>query len=116
VKVFGLANSSSLATRGRFKTWEGEISQGMSGSNFSFSVMDKDKQVITDLQEKEGQYVKLSYIERYKTFPWWGDTKYFVIAVKKTNLHLNLNKHEQAIQDSCLFKYYHFRINVALAY
>jgi hypothetical protein len=33
--------------------------------------MDKDKQVITDLQEKEGQYVKLSYIERYKTFPWW---------------------------------------------
>jgi hypothetical protein len=47
---------------------EGEISQGMSGSNFSFSVMDKDKQVITDLQEKEGQYVKLSYIERYKTF------------------------------------------------
>jgi hypothetical protein len=58
--------------------------------------MDKDKQVITDLQEKEGQYVKLSYIERYKTFPWWGDTKYFVIAVQKTNLHLNLNKHEQA--------------------
>jgi hypothetical protein len=53
VKVFGLANSSSLATRGRFKTWEGEISQGMSGSNFSFSVMDKDKQVITDLQEKK---------------------------------------------------------------
>jgi hypothetical protein len=34
----------------------------MSGSQiFSFSVMDKDKQVITDLQEKEGQYVKLSY-------------------------------------------------------
>jgi hypothetical protein len=67
-----------------FKTWEGEINQGMSGSQiFSFSVMDKDKQVITDLQEKEGQYVKLSYIERYKTFPWWGDTKYFVIAVQK---------------------------------
>jgi hypothetical protein len=67
-----------------FKTWEGEISQGMSGSQiFSFSVMDKDKQVITDLQEKEGQYVKLSYIERYKTFPWWGDTKYFVIAVQE---------------------------------
>jgi hypothetical protein len=55
----------------------------MSGSNFSFSVMDKDKQVITDLQEKEGQYVKLSYIERYKTFPWWGDTKYFVIRTRK---------------------------------
>jgi hypothetical protein len=49
---------------------------------FSFSVMDKDKQVITDLQEKEGQY-KIIYIERYKTFPWWGDTKYFVIAEEK---------------------------------
>jgi hypothetical protein len=35
VKVFGLANSS-LATRGRFKTWEGEISQGMSGSQIFF--------------------------------------------------------------------------------
>jgi uncharacterized protein YxeA len=67
-----------------FKTWEGEISQGMSGAQiFSFSVLDKDKQVITDLQEKEGQYVKLSYIERYKTFPWWGDTNYFVIGVKE---------------------------------
>jgi hypothetical protein len=32
--------------------------------------MDKDKQVITDLQEKEGQYVNYP-IERYKTFPWW---------------------------------------------
>jgi hypothetical protein len=27
----------------------------MSGSQIFFSVMDKDKQVITDLQEKEGQ-------------------------------------------------------------
>jgi hypothetical protein len=70
-----------FSQRSRFKTWEGEISQGMSGSQiFSFSV-DKDKQVITDLQEK-GRYVKLS-IERYKTFPWWGDTKYFVIGVRK---------------------------------
>ncbi|SEA96188.1 hypothetical protein SAMN05443667_11380 [Flavobacterium gillisiae] len=67
-----------------FKTWEGEISQGISGSQiFAFSVLDKDKQVISDLKELEGQYVKLSYIERYKTFAWWGDTKYFVIAVKE---------------------------------
>jgi hypothetical protein len=67
-----------------FKTWEGEISQGMSGSQiFAFSVLDKDKQVISDLKELEGQYVKVSYIERYKTFPWWGDTKYYLIAVKK---------------------------------
>jgi uncharacterized protein YxeA len=67
-----------------FKTWEGEISQGMSGSQiFSFSVLDKDKQVIFNLKNMEGRYVKLSYIERYKTFPWWGDTKYFVTAVKE---------------------------------
>jgi hypothetical protein len=53
----------------------------MSGSQiFSFSV-DKDKQVITDLQEKEGQYVKLSYIA-YKTFPWWGD-KIFCHSVQE---------------------------------
>jgi hypothetical protein len=38
----------------------------MSGSQIFFSVMDKDKQVITDLQEKKDS-VKLSYIERYKT-------------------------------------------------
>jgi hypothetical protein len=31
----------------------------------------------------EGQYVKLSYIERYKTFPWWGDTRYYIVDVKK---------------------------------
>lgn len=67
-----------------FKTWEGEISQGISGAQqFSFSVLDKDKAVIKALQELEGQYVKLSYVERYKTFAWWGDTKYFIIGVKK---------------------------------
>ena len=35
-----------------FKTWEGEISQGLSGSQiFSFSILDKDKQVIADLHD-----------------------------------------------------------------
>tara|TARA_R110000868_G_scaffold29509_2_gene109774 strand:- start:61 stop:426 length:366 start_codon:yes stop_codon:yes gene_type:complete len=67
-----------------FKTWEGEISQGISGAQiFSFSVLDKNQKVISDLQELEGQYVKLSYVERYKTFAWWGDTKYFIVDVKK---------------------------------
>lgn len=69
-----------------FKTWEGEISQGISGAQiFAFSVLDKDKTVISDLQEMEGQYVKVKYIERYKTFPWWGDTKYYIVEVKKEN-------------------------------
>lgn len=67
-----------------FKTWEGELSQGLSGAQiFAFSVMDKDTKVISDLKELEGQYVKLSYVERYKTFSWWGDTKYFITEVKK---------------------------------
>lgn len=72
-----------------FKTWEGEISQGISGAQiFSFSVLDKDKKVITDLQEMEGKHVKVSYIERYKTFPWWGDTKYYIVEVKKEDSQL----------------------------
>ncbi|MBU2997408.1 6-phosphogluconate dehydrogenase [Cellulophaga baltica] len=66
------------------KTWEGEISQGISGAQiFSFSVLDKDKEVIEKLQEYQGQYVKLHYIERYSTFFWLGDSKYFVTEVKK---------------------------------
>ena len=69
-----------------FKTWEGEISQGISGAQiFSFSVLDSEKNVITDLKSMEGQYVQVSYKERYKTFPWWGDTRYFITSVKKVN-------------------------------
>jgi hypothetical protein len=26
--------------------------------------------------------VKLTYKERFATFPWWGDTKYFVIKAE----------------------------------
>jgi hypothetical protein len=67
-----------------FKTWEGEISQGISGAQiFSFSIMDSEDKVISDLKDMEGQYVKVTYVERYKTFPWWGDTKYFITGVKK---------------------------------
>lgn len=67
-----------------FKTYEGELSQGISGAQiFSFSVLDSQEQVITDLKALEGHYVKLTYEERYKTFPWWGDSKYFITAVKK---------------------------------
>lgn len=65
------------------KTWEGEISQGISGAQiFSFSVLDKDKEVIEKLKEYQGKYVKLNYIERYSTFAWFGDSKYFVTGVK----------------------------------
>ena len=64
------------------KTWEGEISQGISGAQiFAFSVLDKDEDVIEKLQQYQGQYVKVEYIERYATFFWLGDTKYFITDV-----------------------------------
>ncbi|WP_339848608.1 6-phosphogluconate dehydrogenase [uncultured Dokdonia sp.] len=65
-----------------FKTWEGEISQGISGAQiFSFSVLDQEKEAIEALNEYQGQYVKLEYIERFGTFSFWGDSKYFVTKV-----------------------------------
>lgn len=74
-----------ISTKGVvFKTWEGEISQGISGAQiFKFSVLDRDKKVIEDLKTYQGEYVKVTYIERYRTFPWWGDTNYYVTEVKK---------------------------------
>ena len=64
------------------KTWEGEISQGISGAQiFSFSVEDKYKDVIADLEKYQGRYVKLNYVERYKTLFWLGDSKYFITKV-----------------------------------
>jgi hypothetical protein len=68
------------------KTYEGEISQGISGAQiFSFSVLDKDKDVIEKMKQFQGNYVKLSYIERYSTFFFWGDTKYFVTEIAPEN-------------------------------
>jgi uncharacterized protein YwgA len=65
------------------KTWEGEISQGISGAQiFKFSILDNDQKVIDSLIQYQGKYVKATYIERYITFPWWGDTHYFVTDVK----------------------------------
>ena len=67
------------------KTWEGEIGQGISGAQiFQFSVLDKNDQVIEEMQQYEGFYVKLTYVERYATFFFWGDTKYFITDVEKS--------------------------------
>lgn len=66
------------------KTWEGEISQGISGAQiFTFSVEEKEEEVIKNLQKYQGRYVKLTYKERYATFFWLGDTKYFVTKVEQ---------------------------------
>ncbi|WP_170108160.1 6-phosphogluconate dehydrogenase [Flavobacterium sediminis] len=78
------------------KTWEGEISQGISGAQiFSFSVEDKHKDIIQQLKDYQGKYVKVEYIERYRTFFWWGDTRYYITKVEKENSpHFNLNNDE----------------------
>lgn len=75
------------------KTWEGEISQGISGATiFKFSVENKEKDVIKQLQDLQGRYVKLDYFERYKTFFWLGDTKYFITAVEPTESNFHMKK------------------------
>ena len=66
------------------KTWEGEISQGVSDAQvFVFSVEASEKQVIDDLTKLQGKYVKLDYFERFGKLFWLGDTKYFVTKVKE---------------------------------
>ena len=66
------------------KTWEGEISQGISGAQiFSFSIEDSQEKVIADMQKYQGRYVKVTYKERYGTFFWLGDTKYFITKVEQ---------------------------------
>lgn len=69
-----------------FKTWEGELSQGVSEAQiFKFSVEENKKEVIELLKNLQGQQVKLTYKERYATYPWMGDTKYFITEIKTTS-------------------------------
>jgi uncharacterized protein YxeA len=66
------------------KTWEGALSQGLSGAQiFSFSIEDQNKNVIENLQKFQGRYVKVTYLERFDTFFWLGDTKYFITKVEE---------------------------------
>lgn len=75
------------------KTWEGEISQGISGAQiFSFSVLDQDEEVIEKLKEYQGSYVKVTYVERYASFAIWGETNYFITEVEQEKSpHFNRN-------------------------
>lgn len=67
-----------------FKTYEGEISQGISGAKmFQFSVMDNQPEVIQKMKELQGKYVKVHYEERMRTFAWWGDSNYFVTSIEE---------------------------------
>ncbi len=66
-----------------FKTYEGELSQGMTGNKiFTFSVMDSEPEVIKLLEENQGKYIELEYVEKLGTMAWWGDSKYFIIGAK----------------------------------
>lgn len=66
-----------------FKTWEGKLSQGISDElQFEFSVEEKKTAVIEALKDYQGKKVKVTYIERFGTFPWMGDTKYYVTKVE----------------------------------
>ena len=66
-----------------FKTWEGRLSQGVSQEQqFNFSVQKGDKEVLEKLKEFQGKKVKVTYIERFGTFFWLGDTKYYVKEVE----------------------------------
>ncbi|MGD1946297.1 MAG: 6-phosphogluconate dehydrogenase [Croceivirga sp.] len=73
------------------KTWEGEISQGISGAQiFRFSVQNSEAGVISKLKNFQGKYVKVTCKERYATFFWLGDTKYFITDVTlEKSPHLN---------------------------
>ena len=69
-----------------FKTWEGELSQGFSGSQkFEFSVLDNQPEVIEQLKNNQGKFVRIEYIERYGTFSWWGNSNYYITKVSKEN-------------------------------
>jgi hypothetical protein len=65
-----------------FKTWEGELNKGLSGSQkFAFSVLDNEPEVIEQLKNNQGKFVRIEYIERYGTFSWWGDSNYYITKV-----------------------------------
>lgn len=77
-----------------FKTYEGQLNVQTFGSfkgtnpimeAFDFSVSASDDEVIRELQEVSlsGERVNLHYVSRYATFPWRGDTKYFIVKVER---------------------------------
>lgn len=79
-----------------FKTYEGKISlesfgalKGVSpvAETFDFSIEPDQTEIILQLQQValSGERVNLYFVKRYMTFPWRGDTKYFVTKVEREN-------------------------------
>lgn len=78
-----------------FKTFEGKLSlesfgalKGVSpvAETFDFSVESSEKEIITSLEQValSGERVNLHFKKRFMTFPWRGDTKYFITRVERT--------------------------------
>ncbi len=77
-----------------FKTYEGKLNLdtfgALKGTNpiaesFDFSVEGSNTDVIKALDEValSGERVNLHFVKRYATFPWRGDTKYFIDEVER---------------------------------
>ena len=77
-----------------FKTFEGKINLETFGAlkgtspiaeSFDFSVYKSEKELIKELQQVSlsGERVNLYFEKHYMTFPWRGDTKYFVTRVER---------------------------------
>lgn len=77
-----------------FKTFEGKLSLETFGAlkgtspiaeTFDFSVEKSDEEVIKNLQQValSGERVNLYFTKRYMSFPWRGDTNYFVTKVER---------------------------------
>lgn len=78
-----------------FKTWEGQLNvgglansaEGAIPATWEFSISGSSQQVRDDIEQaiEGGKRVKLYYKEKYVTFFWKGDTKYFVYQVDVLN-------------------------------
>jgi hypothetical protein len=79
-----------------FKTFEGKLNLETFGAlkgtspiaeSFDFSVERGDTEIIEQLQEVSltGERVNLYFIKRYTTFPWRGESAYFVTKVERAS-------------------------------
>jgi len=83
---------SKLSRRGIIiKTYEGQLNvggisvdSGHTSALWDFSVSNGEKEVIKQLEDAAltGAHVKLYYKEKFYTFSWRGDTKYFIYKVE----------------------------------
>ena len=77
-----------------FKTYEGKLNLESFGAlkdaspiaeTFDFSVESHETKVIKDIEAValSGERVNLHFTKRYATFPWRGDTRYFIDQVER---------------------------------